>query len=383
MANSIPLTFRAAPLPERYKADPEQFKNDIVARLYAESGESIAFFASGSVAPSSNVGPWLKNGQEWWVWSDDVGGYIPMLVPQETLKYAVQSAEPDPTKYLFWIQLDGLGSPLALKTYYGAAWVDVYAFALSGYMTTAAFNAAIANYSTTAQMNTAISSAITAALTAYSTTAQMNTAISAAITAALAPYSTTAQMNTAISTALSSYTNTTGMNSAIAAGDSATLSSANSYTNSQISAITSYPGQGYRTTTPQSISANDVPTKCTFEGASINPSPAPVNVGLSRYVAPANGIYEVSISTQIDNNTADAATLVAELDIYKNGSSTGIGDLDSTPSPNDSQWTPAITTLVSMNTNDYIEAYLTINDTPGTGAVNVSKLFLSVHRVSS
>jgi len=376
MSNPLPLTIDFGTLPNNGQGyTPQQLADrlSINGRVFTE--QAFALFTTGATAPTSDTGPWAANGNTWYYWNSDVGSYVPFLIPPESLKYSVGAVEPDPAIYLFWIQLDGSGSPLALKTYFGGAWVDVYATALGGYMTVAAFNAAIANYSTTTEMN----AAITAALAPYSTTTAMN----AAIAAALVPYSTTTAMNAAISAALVPYSTTTAMNAAIAASASSTLSSANSYTNSQISAITSYPGQGYRTTTPQSISANDVPTKCTFEGASINPSPAPINVGLSRYVAPANGIYEVSISTQIDNNTADAATLVAELDIYKNGSSTGIGDLDSTPSPNDSQWTPAITTLVSMNTNDYIEAYLTINDTPGTGAVNVSKLFLSVHRVSA
>jgi len=362
MANSIPLTFRAAPFPEGYKADPEQLKNDIVARLYAESTESISFFASGSVAPSSNVGPWLKNGTEWWVWSDDSADYIPMPVPQVSLKYAVQFDEPDPASYLFWIQLDVNGSPLAVKTYYSGAWVDVYSASLGSYMTVAAFNTAIA---------------------AYSTTAQMNTAISAAISAALASYSTTAQMNTAISAALASYTNTAGMNAAISASAASTLSSAQSYTNSQISALTSYPGQASRTTVAQSIQANSVATKATFQTATINPSPAPINLGSNRYVAPAAGIYAVTISTQIDNDTAAAATMVAQVDIYKNGGSTLIGDLDSTPSPNDSQWTPGVSAIVQLAQNDYIEAFLTIDDSVGTGFVNLSKIFLSVWKISS
>lgn len=125
-SNSIPLTFRAAPLPEGYKADPEQFKNDIVARLYAESTEAISFFASGSIAPSSNVGPWLNNGLTWYVWSDSLAMYIPQPIPQASLGYVAQETEPDHTIYTLWIELDGTGKAQSIQFYSAGAWHDIY-----------------------------------------------------------------------------------------------------------------------------------------------------------------------------------------------------------------------------------------------------------------
>lgn len=126
MSQSIPLTFRAAPFPEGYQADPEQLKNDIVARLYAESTEAISFFASGSIAPSSNVGPWLKDGKSWYVWSDGLAMYIPQVLQPQSLGYIAQLAAPDHTIYTFWIQLDGAGKATAINYYSGGAWKDVY-----------------------------------------------------------------------------------------------------------------------------------------------------------------------------------------------------------------------------------------------------------------
>lgn len=143
MANSIPLTFRSAPLPEDYSATPEQFKNDIVARLYAETTDSISFFASGSIAPTSNVGPWLKNGVEWWIWDDGVGGYIPQPTPQISLKYIAQINPPDPNDYILWIELNGAGKAIALKYYSGGAWKDVYEDKFALYYTSVQTDAAI------------------------------------------------------------------------------------------------------------------------------------------------------------------------------------------------------------------------------------------------
>lgn len=143
--NSVPLTFRSAPLPDDYSATPEQFKNDIVARLYAETADSISFFVSGSVAPTSNVGPWLKDGVEWWVWDDGTGAYVPLQINQLSLKYIAQQAEPDPDDYIFWIELDGMGKAIAIKYYSDGAWKDVYEDKFAEYYTITQTDAAIAN----------------------------------------------------------------------------------------------------------------------------------------------------------------------------------------------------------------------------------------------
>ncbi len=305
MATSVPLTFRAAPFPEGYKADPETFKNDLVARMYAESSESISFFASGTVAPTSNVGPWLKNGTEWYVWNDGVGGYVPQTISQETLKFAVQFGAPDPTKYLFWIELNAGGVPQAVKTYNAGSWVDVYASTLGLYQTTAAFNTAIANYSTTTQMNTAIA------------------------TATFRPY----------------------------------------------------PGQG-TSLAPQLITANGTPVEVVIESDPINPTPGPINLGSSRYIAPAAGIYCVAVTSQFDNNTAVAADVEINLGLYKNGVNSGIGDTDGTPSPNGSRWSPTFTSLVSLNQYDYLQLFADVDDGVGAGNVRLTTFRFNVWRVS-
>ncbi len=160
MANQLPFIFRAAPLPTNFRGTPQQLLDAMVARLSAESETEIAVFVTGSVEPSSNVGPWLKDGVSWYVWDDVTGSYVPQTIPSSSLGYIIGSDTPDNTLYRFWIQTQVNGSPMALKIYYSGSWVDVYASQLSAYMTTAAFNAAIASYYTAAQTNAAIAAAI-------------------------------------------------------------------------------------------------------------------------------------------------------------------------------------------------------------------------------
>lgn len=161
MANPLPLTIDFGTLPMTGAGYTPQELTDrlgINGRIFTE--QAFALFTTGSTAPTSDTGPWAANGNTWYYWDSGTGSYVPFLIPQASLKYWVGSASPDPAVYQFWIQLTGPGSPLALKTYFGGAWVDVYAATLAGYQTVAAFTAAIANYSTTAQMNAAISAAV-------------------------------------------------------------------------------------------------------------------------------------------------------------------------------------------------------------------------------
>jgi hypothetical protein len=164
MPQQIPIIFRSAPLPQNFVGNPQQLMEAITARLSAESAVNISFFVSGSTAPASNYGPWLKNELTWWTFDTVTGAYIPQPLEQESLKYIAQSAAPSQSKYVFWIELDGAGKAQAVKYYSGGAWKDIYEdkFGL---------------YSTTSQMNTAISGAITTNNTNYYTKAEIDSEI--------------------------------------------------------------------------------------------------------------------------------------------------------------------------------------------------------------
>lgn len=105
---------------------------------------TYALFAAGSTEPASNVGPWLKDNNTWYVWSYVTGDYQPQILQPESLGYTIGSNPPDPTIFRVWIETTLAGSPLAVKIYYSGAWVDVYAAQLASYATIVAMNAAIA-----------------------------------------------------------------------------------------------------------------------------------------------------------------------------------------------------------------------------------------------
>lgn len=160
MSNTLPVSIAMGALPASGKWTPQQLADLMVARMSLITSATFALFVTGSTEPSSDVGPWLKNGNEWWVWNATSGDYQPIEINQASLGYFIGSAAPNPLVYQFWIETTAGGSPLAVKIFYSGAWVDVYAATLASYQTIAAYTASIANYSTTAQMTAAIAAAI-------------------------------------------------------------------------------------------------------------------------------------------------------------------------------------------------------------------------------
>jgi microcystin-dependent protein len=127
MSNVLPLTIRPGALPPNAKYTPQQFLDVLATALQIESQAEFALFVSGAIEPVYNAGPFLLNGITWRVWRDGLGAYSPLVLEQESLKYALSTDAPDQTKYDFWIKLDGAGKGQGIFKYYNGAWTDVYA----------------------------------------------------------------------------------------------------------------------------------------------------------------------------------------------------------------------------------------------------------------
>lgn len=78
MSTTLPVTFKASPLPLGVNYTPQQFLDALVARLTIESEESFSLFTIGATPPTYNAGPWFSNGQNLYVWDPVSGSYIPM-----------------------------------------------------------------------------------------------------------------------------------------------------------------------------------------------------------------------------------------------------------------------------------------------------------------
>lgn len=65
-------------LPEGFCGTPQELAQAIADRLLIQSDPVYSSFAIGSTAPTSNVGPWLKDCQTWYVWDDALAIYRPI-----------------------------------------------------------------------------------------------------------------------------------------------------------------------------------------------------------------------------------------------------------------------------------------------------------------
>lgn len=164
-AITIPVTFSlSAPIPPNFKGSPQDIAQAIVDRIQIDSVENIAFFVTGPVAPTSDVGPWLKDGKTWYVWDDVTGAYIPQPLESLSLRYIAAdiSSPPDPDDFTFWIVTE-LGKATDIRYFSTGAWKSI-------------FEDKFAQYSTTTQMNAAITAAL-AAIQSYFFRADISTAV--------------------------------------------------------------------------------------------------------------------------------------------------------------------------------------------------------------
>lgn len=83
-------------------------------------------FATGTVAPTSDQGPWLKNGTEWYVWNSGSSTYVPQTL---TAAFAIGIGTGitlpagSTTTGIFFLTLPGVG--IALYRWVSGAWVFV------------------------------------------------------------------------------------------------------------------------------------------------------------------------------------------------------------------------------------------------------------------
>lgn len=77
--NFTVLNVSMGSLPEGFcPSSMQQLADSIAARLIITPSQSFSTFAVGSVEPTSNVGPWFKNCEEWFVFNDALARYIPI-----------------------------------------------------------------------------------------------------------------------------------------------------------------------------------------------------------------------------------------------------------------------------------------------------------------
>lgn len=113
MAQLLPTNLRivAAQLPPDFSGTPAELFKAFVERLQILSASGSNSFVTGDVEPPNNQGPWLKNGNQWWVFSDSAKKYVPLDVSASiTALFVTQEATPDDPvagEALIWLRTKG------------------------------------------------------------------------------------------------------------------------------------------------------------------------------------------------------------------------------------------------------------------------------------
>jgi hypothetical protein len=118
------VTVQAAPLPSNFRGTPQELIEAFLDRL--EITVDGTSFVIADTMPAGNQGPWLKNGSQWWVWSEDESTYVPLDISESfNEQISVGEDEPDPDEFTVWLKTDG-STVLGLFVYMGteAGWVE-------------------------------------------------------------------------------------------------------------------------------------------------------------------------------------------------------------------------------------------------------------------
>lgn len=76
---TVRFTVSFGQLPENFcPTSMQDLGNNIVSRIIVTPNQSFSTFAIGPNAPTTNVGPWLKNCLSWFVFDDATASYVPI-----------------------------------------------------------------------------------------------------------------------------------------------------------------------------------------------------------------------------------------------------------------------------------------------------------------
>jgi hypothetical protein len=136
------LYIEMAALPATFKGSPQDLAVAMVKRMRISSPSGTNFIFIGDVEPTSNVGPWLKGGTQWFVWSEVLKKYVPVdLSASATTWYFIGATEPTgggPTQLWLRTTLDATdlnsshGTAIGWYVFDGAEWVPFNNIVASG-----------------------------------------------------------------------------------------------------------------------------------------------------------------------------------------------------------------------------------------------------------
>lgn len=135
------LLIQMAPLPATFKGTPNDWAVEMVRRMRIVSPTGTNFIFIGDVEPTSNVGPWLRGGTQWWVFDNDIKRYVPLdISASETKWFQVGNTTPATSDPPVWLKTTkdqteadpSIGRPISWYVFDGTNWVPFNGIPLSG-----------------------------------------------------------------------------------------------------------------------------------------------------------------------------------------------------------------------------------------------------------
>lgn len=102
---STSLLIQMSQLSPTFKGSPQDLSVEMVRRMKIVSPSGTNFIFIGDTAPTSNVGPWLKDGTKWYVWDEATKQYVPLDVTDSVTKaYWMGNSLPAGTNPPLWLK---------------------------------------------------------------------------------------------------------------------------------------------------------------------------------------------------------------------------------------------------------------------------------------
>lgn len=121
MPTQINLAVQGAPLAPDFQGTPQEFYEVILENMRVIFPTGQTSFVISDTEPNTNLGPWLKDGDKWYVWDEDTLRYVPQDITDSLNVVAIQEAAPaDGTKPL-WLQIKGT-RVIRWNAWISAAW---------------------------------------------------------------------------------------------------------------------------------------------------------------------------------------------------------------------------------------------------------------------
>lgn len=131
--NATNLYIQASPIPATFKGTPNDLYSEMIKRMRILSPSGTNFIFIGDTMPTSNVGPWLKNGTQWYVWDANTKTYVPQDISASFIPaFWIGNSRPASTNPTVWLQttLDpsnaaplAYGDPMRWFFWDGTNWV--------------------------------------------------------------------------------------------------------------------------------------------------------------------------------------------------------------------------------------------------------------------